>query len=304
MVLGHESSGTVISVGSDVRTLKAGDPVCMEPGVPCRRCVRCKEGAYNLCPHMGFAATPPFDGTLARYYVLPEDFCYLLPSGMSLEEGAMMEPLAVAVHIVRQSAIRYGDTVVVFGAGPIGLLCCAVAKSLGARTVVAVDIRPSRLAFATTYAADSSVKLQPDLTAEQNATIIVSADHGLDSGGADIVIDASGAQFAVQTGIHLLHPGGTYIQAGNGPAEIAFPITACVSKELTVRGSFRYGPGDYALAVALVADGKVDVKSLVTDRVGFRDVEAAIGRIADPEFDGVKILIGGSGEGEGSGGDK
>src|ERR1700753_142174 len=104
MVLGHESAGIVHSVGSAVKSLKPGDPVAMEPGIPCRRCVRCREGRYNLCPDMAFAATPPFDGTLAKFYRLPEDFCYKLPSHVSLEEGALVEPLAVAVHITKKQA--------------------------------------------------------------------------------------------------------------------------------------------------------------------------------------------------------
>lgn len=153
MVLGHESSGTVVSVGSSVTTLKEGDRVAMEPGICCRRCVRCKEGNYNLCLDMRFAATPPYDGTLAKYYVLPEDFCYKLPEHVSLQEGALMEPLAVAVHVTKQSRIRNGDSVVVFGAGPVGLLCCAVAKAFGAGKVVAVDIQKGRLEFASEFAA-------------------------------------------------------------------------------------------------------------------------------------------------------
>jgi len=87
MVLGHESAGIVHSVGSGVKDLKVGDNVALEPGVPCRRCVRCKEGKYNLCFDMRFAATPPHDGTLAKYYSVPEDFCYKLPENVSLEEG-------------------------------------------------------------------------------------------------------------------------------------------------------------------------------------------------------------------------
>nr|POE79970.1 putative d-xylulose reductase a [Quercus suber] len=112
MVLGHESSGIISAVGARVTTLKVGDRVCMEPGVCCRRCARCKEGNYNLCFDMKFAATPPYDGTLARYYVLPEDFCYKLPEHVSLEEGALMEPLSVGVHVVRQGGVQSGDSVV------------------------------------------------------------------------------------------------------------------------------------------------------------------------------------------------
>ncbi len=168
MVLGHESSGTILEVGDSVKTLKRGDRVAMEPGVPCRRCVRCKEGKYNLCFEMAFAATPPIDGTLAKYYVLPEDFCYQLPDSMSLEEGALIEPLAVAVHVMKQSNIKHGDWVVVFGAGPVGLLCCAVSRALGASKIVSVDIQQNRLEFAKQYAATSTYESQK-ISAGENA---------------------------------------------------------------------------------------------------------------------------------------
>ena len=293
MVLGHESSGTVAAVGSSVRTLQPGDRVAMEPGTPCRRCMRCKDGKYNLCPEMAFAATPPYDGTLAKYYVLPEDFCYKLPAGMSLDEGALVEPLAVAVHITKQAGVRHGDNVVVFGAGPVGLLVCAVAQVFGAGKVIAVDIQKSRLEFARAFAGTATYVSQR-VTAQENArNLIEQNDLGW---GADVVIDASGAEPSVQTGIHVLKTGGTYVQGGMGKDDITFPIMAACTKELTVKGSFRYGSGDYKLAVELVAGRKVDVMKLVTSKVKFEDAEQAF--VEAKAGKGIKILIGGSGEGE------
>ena len=209
MVLGHESAGIVHKIGDKVKSLKVGDQVAMEPGVPCRRCVRCKDGKYNLCPDMAFAATPPYDGTLARYYTLPEDYCYKLPENMSMEEGALIEPTAVAVHITRQAGVKPGDSVVVFGAGPVGLLCCAVAKAYGAKKIVTVDINDERLNFALKYAANASFKSQR-VSAQENAqNMIKECDLGL---GADVIIDASGAEPCIQTAIHALRMGGTYVQ--------------------------------------------------------------------------------------------
>lgn len=287
MVLGHESAGTVVEVGSAVRTLKPGDRVAMEPGVPCRRCVRCKEGKYNLCFDMAFAATPPHDGTLAKFYVLPEDFCYRLPASVTLEEGALMEPLAVAVHITKQSGLRHGDTCVVFGAGPVGLLCCAVARALGASKVVAVDINRSRLDFATSFAASSSFEPSSKASAAENAKRLVD-ENGLGA-GADVAIDASGAEPSVQTAIHALRMGGSYVQGGMGRDEITFPIMAACTKELTVRGSFRYGAGDYSMAVDLVSTGKVDVKQLISRKVGFEDAEQAFEDVKAGKA--IKVLI-------------
>lgn len=287
-MLGHESAGIITQVGSEVSTLKVGDRVAMEPGTCCRRCEPCKRGKYNLCEDMRFAATPPYDGTLAKYYVLPEDFCYKLPESMSLQEGALMEPLAVAVHIVRQAQVSPGQSVVVFGAGPVGLLCCAVATAFGASKVIAVDIQQPRLDFAQKYATTSTF-MPSKVAALENAERL-NKENDLGA-GADVAIDASGAEPSVHTGIHVLRNGGTYVQGGMGRSEIQFPIMAACSKELTLRGSFRYGSGDYKLAVDLVSSGRVDVKSLITGTVKFEEAEEAF--VGVKAGKGIKTLIAG-----------
>ncbi|KAA6415180.1 MAG: xylitol dehydrogenase [Lasallia pustulata] len=291
MVLGHESAGTITRIGSSVTTLQVGDHVALEPGVPCRRCARCKAGQYNLCADMAFAATPPYNGTLAKYYALPEDFCYKLPAGMTLEEGALVEPLSVAVHISKQGGVKPGDTVVVLGAGPVGLLCCAVARAFGAVTVVSVDIQEHRLQFAKEYAATGTFMPEKGVSPADCAARLI-AENGLGGdGGADVVIDASGAEASVQTGIQVARVGGTYVQGGMGKNEMVFPIMEMCTKELNVRGSFRYGSGDYKLAVELVASGRVSVKELITRKVGFREAEKAFEDVKGGK--GIKILIGG-----------
>ena len=234
MVLGHESSGIVTKVGDGVTTLKVGDKVCMEPGVPCRRCVRCKEGRYNLCLDMAFAATPPIDGTLAKYYAMPEDFCYKLPESMTLQEGALMEPLAVGVHITRQAGVKPGNSVVIFGAGPVGLLCAAVSRAYGANKIISVDINEERLRFAKKYASSQIVVSQKESAEEAAARITRECDLGI---GADIIIDASGAEICIQTALHTIRNGGTYVQGGMGKSDINFPIMAVCTKELNVKVS-------------------------------------------------------------------
>lgn len=186
MVLGHESAGTIVSVGSAVKTLKVGDRIALEPGYPCRRCPACLSGHYNLCPEMHFAATPPIDGTLAGFYTSPADFCYKLPENVSLQEGALIEPLAVAVHICKQAVITPGQSVVVMGAGPVGLLCMAVARAYGASTIVATDIQPARLEFAKSFAA-THVFTPQRVSAAENASNL-KAEVGLPE-GADVVIE-------------------------------------------------------------------------------------------------------------------
>lgn len=288
MVLGHESAGIITKVGSAVTSLKVGDRVAMEPGISCRRCEPCKAGKYNLCENMVFAATPPYDGTLAKYYVLPEDFCYKLPEHLSLQEGALMEPLSVAVHIVRQAQVSPGQSVVVFGAGPVGLLCCAVATAFGASKVVVVDIQQPRLDFAKNYGVTGTF-MPGKVPATENADRL-RQENDLGA-GADIAIDASGAEPSVHTGIHVLRNGGTYVQGGMGRSEMNFPIMAACSKELNIKGSFRYGSGDYKLAVQLVSTGKVDVKPLITGTVKFEEAEQAFKEVKAGK--GIKTLIAG-----------
>lgn len=286
MVLGHESSGVVIEVGEAVKSLKVGDRVCMEPGVPCRRCLRCKEGKYNLCPDMAFAATPPIDGTLAKYYSLPEDFCFKLPETMTLEEGALMEPLSVAVHITKQADVKPGQSLVVFGAGPVGLLCCAVAKAFGANKIINVDMNEERLAFSAKYAASQTVVARRESAEDAAARIIKEGDLGA---GADAIIDATGAEPCINTAMHALRTGGTYVQGGMGKSEINFPIMAVCTKELNVKGSFRYGYGDYATAVGMVASGRISVKECITGTVPFKEAAKAFEEVHQAK--GIKTLI-------------
>jgi len=285
MVLGHESSGVVSKVGSDVHSVKPGDRVAMEPGVFCRRCEACRTGRYQLCPNMAFAATPPYDGTLTRYYRLPEDLVYVLPENLSLEDGAMMEPLSVGVHSVfTQAKLQPAQSIAVFGCGPVGLLCMAVAKAIGASRIIAVDIVLSRLVFAKTYAATDVFQPPPlqegesKMAYSQRSAGLLRATLGVEYRGSkaiDVVIDASGAEVSIQTGILIARVGGTFVQVGMGHPEVVVPITTFLTKELILKGSFRYGPGDYRLALALATQKKVDLRPLVTHRFRFEDAITA-----------------------------
>lgn len=274
-----------------MKTLVKGDRIAIEPGTPCRHCTPCLAGKYNLCDDMRFAATPPYDGTLAGFYTAPSDFCYKLPDHVSLQEGALIEPLAVGVHIVRQAEVKPGNSVVVMGAGPVGLLCMAVARAFGASTIVAVDIQPNRLEFAKGYAATHTFTPER-VSAEENAARLLK-ETGL-VGGADAIIDASGAEPSIQTSLHAIRRGGIYVQGGMGKSDINFPIMALCTKEVTAKGSFRYGSGDYKLAVELVATGKVDVKKLITGTVKFEDAEQAFVDVKAGK--GIKVLIAGPNE--------
>jgi len=279
MVLGHESAGIVFQVGKGVKNLKVGQKVAVEPGQTCRKCHACKSGKYELCPDIIFAATPPYDGTLGRYYKVPEDLAYPLPDNLDLEDGAMMEPLSVAIHSASTiSQIKANQVVAVFGAGPVGLLCMAVARALGARRVIAIDINEARLQFAKTYAAtDIHVPSKPKEGesrmeySRRNADEIRAA-FGLEErgiNGVDTVLEATGAEVCIQTGIFLAKVGGAFTQIGMGTENANIPITMVLVKELQFRGSFRYGYGDYPLAISFVAQGKIDLKPLITHTYSF-----------------------------------
>ncbi|KAK4692262.1 hypothetical protein P7C71_g4906, partial [Lecanoromycetidae sp. Uapishka_2] len=238
---------------------------------------------------MKFAATPgQVPGTLCKYFKLPEDFCFKLPEHVSLEEGVLLEPLSVAVHMAKLVNVRQGDSVIVFGAGTVGLLSGAVAKAFGAKKVVLVDILQRKLEFAKTFIKSCGTFI-PDSKAssEENAAKLV-AEFGLED-GADVVMEASGAEPSVQTGIHVLRVGGSYVQAGLGRPNISFPIVVMSEKELTMKGCFRYSTGDFQLGLNLISEGKIPVKDLITKMVDFDQAVEAWETTRKGE--GVKTLI-------------
>lgn len=239
---------------------------------------------------MRFAATPPYDGTLATFYCLPEECCFKLPDHISLREGALVEPLSIAVHCCGLAGNFQGRSVIVFGAGPIGLLCCAVARTFGARTAVVVDLVESRLAFARNFAANGTYKMEAQ-SPELNAEKLLAGTRLL--GGADVVIDATGAEPCINCGIASLKRGGIFVQAGLGSPRIAFPIGQICDKEVTLKGSFRYGPGDYKLAIELLQSKRVRLSDLITHDFQFSEAKEAFINVS--KKNGIKSIIYGPG---------
>lgn len=218
-----------------------------------------------------------------------------------------MEPLSVAVHAVSKlGALRSNQSVAVFGCGPVGLLCMAVAKALGASRIIAVDISPDRLEFAKTYAATDTF-LPPSIDKGETGVAFSTRNAqamkeklGIAERGPraiDLLLDASGAEVAIQTGIRIAKSGGTFVQVGAGNRDVTIDMFAVLCKELVLKGSLRYGPGDYSLAIALVASGKVDVKSLVSHRFPFTQAYEALEITRSgksPDSKGViKVIISG-----------
>lgn len=288
LVMGHEASGTVHAVGSAVSSVKKGDRVAIEPGTPCRRCRACKNGKYNLCLDMQFAAAPPTShGMLTKYYRIAEDFVYRIPDSLSLQEAVLVEPLAVAVHAVREVDVKPGQSVVIMGSGTIGLLCAAVAEVFGARQTILVDVVQQKLQFARDFIGCDIFLSKIGQPAQETAEQII---HNFDLGaGCDVVIEASGAESCMQTGIHLLRLGGNYIQTGIGKPYMEVPMLMLSEKELKVHGCFRYGSGDYELAVGLLAKGAIKVKTLISSVTPFERATEAWDKTARGE--GVKNMI-------------
>lgn len=286
--MGHEASGVVHSVGSGVTNLKPGDRVAIEPGFPCRRCKRCKTGRYNLCPKMQFAADPPYThGTLSGLFKIPHDFAYKIPDSLSLEEAALVEPLSVSVHGVRLADVKPGQSVLVLGSGTIGLLAAATAMAFGAGTVFVVDIDEKKLEFAKGFVECGVFVPDLQLTPEENGELL-QKEMGLED-GVDVVLECTGVESSTQTGLHASAPGGIFVQVGLGKANQTVPIGAMCEKETVVKTSFRYGPGDYDIALGLLGAGKVSVKSLISSITPFENATEAWEKTRRGE--GIKNLI-------------
>ena len=262
IILGHESAGYVVALGEGVTRLSVGDRVAIEPGVSCFHHHIARTGRYNLDPDIVFCATPPHHGSLSTYYDHPASFCHLLPSNVTLEQGALCEPLSVALHALRRSKAAGASTLAVLGAGPIGLLVCAAAKAqFRALRVAVTDLRPSNLELAKKVGADfallSAFDELPDLLSDRLATAL--------GGPPEVVIDCVGVAATLEGAVESVQVGGNVVVVGLAGGAAPLDIAELVAKELTVRGSFRYA-NTYPTALRLVSQGLLDPSALVTHR--------------------------------------
>ena len=262
-ILGHECAGIVEAVGENVTTLKAGDRVCMEPGVPCMKCEECLTGHYNLCKDVRFWATPPYDGTLSEYITHPAAFTFKIPDNMSFTEGALVEPLAIGLHACNQGGVKLGHTVVIMGAGCIGLVTLLAAKAYGATQIIVGDMLDKRLDKARELGAIAFNTKEVDMVSK-----VMELTGGR---GADVCIDCAGFSSTVDTCLTVAKPAGVVIIVGLGEDRVNNFNTGIMStKELTVKSIFRYR-NLYPTAINAIADGRIDVKSIVSHRFKFDD---------------------------------
>lgn len=268
MVLGHELSGRIAAVGDGVDESRIGQRVAVEPQHPCRRCKQCMAGRYNLCPEMKFYATPPVDGAFCRYVTIDADFAHPVPDSLSDEAAALLEPLSVAVTTMRKAGIVPGSSILIAGAGPIGIITAQAARAFGAARIVVSDPVASRRERALTFGATEVIDPMVDDVASLDPQV-------------DVFVDASGAIPAVQSGICAVGPAGRVVLVGMGADNYPLPISHIQNLEITVTGVFRY-TDTWPAAIHLASSGLVDLDRLVTGRYDLEHVADALESDTDP----------------------
>lgn len=283
-VLGHEPGGVVVEVGKNVKHLKVGDRVALEPGKTCGHCEFCKTGRYNLCPDVVFFATPPVDGVFQEYVAHEAGLCYKLPDNVSTLEGALIEPLAVGFHAAKQGDAKAGQTAVVMGAGCIGLVTMMALKSMGVSKVYVVDIMEKRLQKALELGADGVINgKQTDVVAR-----VMELTEGK---GCDLAIETAGTEITTVQTIHMTKKGATIVLVGySKTGEMTLPMSLALDKELTLKTIFRYRH-IYPMAIDAVAAGKIKLKGIVTNEFTLDEVQKAMDYSVNNKTDIVKAVI-------------
>ena len=277
MVLGHEASGTVVEVGSEVQGLSVGDPVCMEPGIPDPRSNEFKTGVYNLDPKVKFWATPPIHGCMRETVIHPAQFTFKLPGAVSLQEGALVEPVAIGVHASKKAAIQPGQSALVLGAGTIGIVTALAAAASGCGEVCITDIDSKKL------------EKVAKLFGNKITTIPITSLEAFHS-RFDILFEASGSAAAIGTMHSYVAPGGTIVLIGmpSGPAPI--DIVGIEVKEITIQSVFRYAHV-FDKTIAMMASKRIDVLPLITHTYAFDESIAAYDFAASMSPEAIKVLI-------------
>lgn len=283
MVLGHEASGEIIAVGSEVTHLSVGDRVCMEPGIPDPTSKATKLGIYNVDPAVRFWATPPVHGCLTPEVIHPAAFTYKLPDAVSFAEGAMVEPFAIGMQAAMRARIRPGDIAAVTGAGPIGMMVALAALAAGCARVLISDLAQPKLDIIGQYPGITAVNLR-------NRPLRTAIGEATGGWGADVVFECSGAAPAILDLPNLVCPGGAVVLVGMPVEPVPFDIVGLQAREARIETVFRYA-NVYDRAIALIASGKVDLKPLISATLPFAQSIAAFDRAVEARPTDVKIHI-------------
>lgn len=282
-VLGHEFSGIVEDVGKNVTGLKPGDKVIVEPLVSCGECKPCRTGDYNVCEDLKVLGVH-VDGACQEKIVVEAERVFKLPDGATLREGAMVEPFCVGLEVSRRGRLNIEDTLVIFGAGAIGICALKAAKCYGARKIISVDINPDRLKRAIDMGADYTINSAEENPEERVAELT-------DGRGASLVMEASGVEKALEQCFTVTaYRGRVAILGFYKSSLVQIPPIHIVKKELDVYGSRVYN-NRFPLALDLLAKGQVNLKDLITHEFPFDQLENAIKTALDPKVDSLKVIV-------------
>jgi len=288
--LGHESSGEVVEIGENVRCLKVGDRVAIETTIPCGTCNKCLIGRYNLCGSTTSIGAPGTPGTLRRYISHNAAWLHKMPSSMSFDMGALLEPLSVALAGIRRAELRLGQPCLVAGTGAVGLLAVALANAGGATPIVVTDINEGRLRIArklgATYAINSTGKI-PEQIAEEVVAATGEADR------PEVAIECSGIESSIQSAALALDAGGVLLQIGVCNKEkVSYPFGVIMDREIDLRYLFRY-TSTWPAAIRLASSGKLGdlEKLIVTHQYKLEDSIDAFNTMLDAKANAVKVII-------------
>lgn len=287
IVMGHEAAGTVAGMGSAVRRFKVGDRVTFDSTVYCGACAYCRKGEVNLCNRRQVIGVScgefRREGAFAEFLTVPERIAYKLPEGFSFAEAAMLEAVSVALHGVAVSEMKGGETVLVLGAGMIGLLLLQAAKAAGAARVFIADVDATRLELARQLGADLTVLGSGEVLREEML-------RQTGGNGADVVLEAVGREETVAGAIDCVRKGGTVTLVGNLSPQITLPLQKVVSRQIRLQGSCA-SAGEYPRAIELVGSGKIRVDSLITAIAPLSEGAAWFERLHAREPGLMKIVL-------------